>query len=68
MKDTSGFDPLVEDIAILIDTAVADPARADEIKRQIMVRVALRNGGPAQTPDMVADADDAEDLWDNVPL
>jgi hypothetical protein len=68
MKDISGFDPLVDDIAILIDTAVADPARADEIKRQIMTRVALRTGLPAQTSDTVTDADDGEDLWDNVPL
>ena len=68
MKDTSGFDPLVDDISILIDAALADPVRAEEIKRQIMIRLALRSGSGAQPSDSAPAEDDTEDFWDNVPL
>jgi ribosomal protein L1 len=67
MKDISSRDPLVDDIAVLIDTAVADPDRAEDVKRQIALRLALRNAGPHPSEDTSTEDED-EAFWDNVPL
>jgi hypothetical protein len=63
MRDLSASDMLVDDIAMLLDEALADPARAPRVRAAMLRRLA------APVPDAAAEDDpDAEDLWDNVPL
>jgi hypothetical protein len=62
MRDLPATDPLVDDIASLIDEALTDPARAD------LVQAAMRTRLARLPPAAEADDPDAEDLWDNVPL
>jgi hypothetical protein len=68
VRDTTASDPLIEDISILIDEALADPSRAGAVKERVRRRLALRL--PAVSPSAVEDDldADAEDLWDNLPL
>ena len=66
MKDTFTSDPLIEDIAALIDEAIADPASAGAVKARVRARLASGTIRPV-TPD-AQDGFDGEDLWDNLPL
>ena len=68
MKDLSTQDALIDEIKALIDEAVAHPHRAGIVKARIRERLA--NGSREVLPhDSDVDADDdAEDLWDNLPL
>jgi hypothetical protein len=62
MRDLTASDMLAEDIGALLDAALADPARAAQ------VRVAMRARVAAFPPNSVEDDAEADDLWDNVPL
>jgi hypothetical protein len=62
VRDLTASDMFADDIAALLDAALADPAQAPR------VRAAMRSRLAAASPTMVEDDADAEDLWDNVPL
>lgn len=64
MKDLSAPDALVDDLAALLDAALADPARAAAAKATVRTRLARAD---SVATDPHGDAE-AEDLWDNVPL
>jgi hypothetical protein len=68
LKDTFAPDPLIDDIAALIDEALAHPARAGLVKAQVRQRLAERSAAPPPRVEDDAAAEDAEDLWDNLPL
>jgi hypothetical protein len=58
----SAADLLIDDVATLIDEAIADPTQVDVVKAQIRARLAPAPPGPAP-----AEAEE-EELWDNLPL
>jgi hypothetical protein len=53
---------LIDDVATLIDEAIADPTQVDVVKAQIRARLAPAPLGPAP-----AEAEE-EELWDNLPI
>lgn len=63
MRDLTATDLLIDDIATLLDAALADPARAAHVR--VAMRARLAASGPVGEAD---DEDAADDLWDNVPL
>ena len=68
MRDLATTDPLIEDLAMLIDEALENPSRAASVKARIRARLGRTAAGPApEGPGDAADAD-VEDFWDNVPL
>jgi hypothetical protein len=68
VKDLSTQDALIDDIGALIDEALAHPYRAGIVKARIRERLANGSREVLQhDSDFDAD-DDAEDLWDNLPL
>ena len=66
MRDLATTDPLIEDLAMLIDEALENPSRVASVKARIKARLGRPEAEPAATRDS-ADAD-VEDFWDNVPL
>jgi hypothetical protein len=68
MRDLSATDPLIDDIDALIDEAVADPSRADVVKTRVRHRLARRLAVPLPHAVEELQGEDAEDLWDNLPL
>jgi hypothetical protein len=66
MRDLSATDPLVDDIATMIDEALADPSRAALVRAAIRTRLDRAADIAGSGPD--GEAADDEDLWDNVPL
>ncbi len=62
MRDLSAADMFADDIATLLDAALADPARAPRVRAAMRARLA------ATDPNPVEDDAEADDLWDNVPL
>jgi hypothetical protein len=62
MRDLSAADMFADDLAALLDAALADPARAPRVRAAMRARLA------AMPPNPVEDDAEAEDLWDNVPL
>jgi hypothetical protein len=63
MKDLSTADLMVGDIGMLLDRALADPARAPIVRAAMRARLAR-----AAAEEPLGDEADAEDLWDNVPV
>ena len=67
MKDLATTDPLIEDLAALIDEALEHPSRAASVKARVRARLGR---SPAVAVPVAPDPTeaDAEDFWDNVPL
>lgn len=55
-----------DDVDRLVDTLLAEPARAEDIKTQLRRR--LRSDGAAHLKAVPTVADDLDDMWDNVPV
>lgn len=68
MKDTSAYDPLIDDIGALIDEALSDPSRAAVVKARIRERLTGRSVSAALPLAHEPSGGDDEDLWDNLPL
>ena len=71
MKLNTAQKPVAEDIADLIDEAIAHPEKVGTVKEAI--RQKLREGGaikvvPAAKPDADEARSEGEDLWDNLPV
>ncbi len=68
VRDLATTDPLIEDLAMLIDEAREHPSRAAAVKARIKAR--LGRSDAQATPERPGDAAEAdvEDFWDNVPL
>lgn len=62
-----------DDVDLLVDTLIADPGRADDVKAALKRRITrpqvvdLRRAVREASPKAV-DEDDVADLWDNVPV
>jgi hypothetical protein len=68
VRDLATTDPLIEDLALLIDEARENPTRAASVKARIRARIGRSAAEAApEAPGATAEAD-VEDFWDNVPL
>lgn len=67
MNDLAPHDPLVDDIAALLEAAAADPARLDVLKQEARAQLGHRTAAPPVPPRETVASDD-DDLWDNVPI
>jgi hypothetical protein len=67
VKDLATTDPLIEDLAALIDEALENPSRAASVKARVRARLGRSPIAAAPVARDPAEAD-AEDFWDNVPL
>jgi hypothetical protein len=67
MKDTGSPDPLLDDLAALLEAAAAEPARVEYLKAQLRAQLARRQAVAAPRSEPAEDAED-EDLWNNLPL
>lgn len=55
-----------DDVDTLVDTLLAEPDRADDIKS--MLRHKLDMAGIVHLKPVPASTDDLDDMWDNVPV
>lgn len=55
-----------DDVDRLVDTLLAEPARAEDIKT--MLRRRLRGDATTHLKAVPSGADDLDDMWDNVPV
>lgn len=73
MNDLAGHPMDAEYVERLIDQAVADPNRVDDVKMLLRHKMTSPKGlevvepSPVQAPAAVDEADE-DDLWDNVPV
>lgn len=65
MNQMAPLNPLVDDIAALLEAAAADPTRLDVLKEEARAQLVERTDHhPPRDPS----ASDDDDLWDNVPI
>ncbi len=66
MKDIVTIDPMIDDIAAMIDEALARPEHADAVKRKIRERLSRRS--PNVDLNDPAEEESVEEFWENVPI
>jgi hypothetical protein len=66
LKDIVTIDPMIDDIAAMIDEALAQPEHADAVKRKIRERLARRSSSADLTDP--SDEESVEEFWENVPI
>ena len=63
-----------DDVDVIIDTLLAEPERAEDLKTMLRHKMAAPEVGavahakPVAAPPEIDTQDDVEDLWDNVPV
>lgn len=59
-----------DDVDQIVDTLLADPGRAEDIKTILRKKLNVQNvvGFSARRSASTMPTDDVEDMWDNVPV
>ena len=57
-----------DDVDRLVDAALAEPGRADDIKAILRTKIVAVGPVPVAASMTASDDDDPEDFWDNFPV